>query len=85
MIATATDYKALIETMPSGTVSTLSDDEMRFYALDFDRYVEIPHSELFPFLTPQTVVFFLHKGEEGAVAMAREFRKWVKAQVGKQQ
>ncbi|MDX2041713.1 MAG: Uma2 family endonuclease [Acidobacteriota bacterium] len=58
-------------------------DEMRFYALDFDRYVEITHSELFPFLTPQTVAFFLRKGEEGAVTMSREFRKWVKAQLGK--
>lgn len=60
--------------------------EMRFFILNFDEYVESASSQLFPFLTPQTVLSFLQKGEEmGALAMAREFRKWVKAQKEKQQ
>lgn len=60
-------------------------DEMRFYSLEIDDYVEIPHSRIFQFLDPQTVNSFLRKGEEGAVVMAREFRTWVKSQKEKQQ
>ncbi len=61
-------------------------DKIRFYVLNFDEYVESATSQLFPFLTPQTVFSFLQKGEEaGAMVMAREFRNWVKAQQGKQQ
>ncbi len=60
-------------------------DEMRFYSLDIDGYAEIPRSQIFPFLDPQTVISFLRKGEEGAVVMAREFRIWVKAQKEKHQ
>lgn len=61
-------------------------NEMRFYILNFDEYVESATSQLFPFLTSQTILSFLQKGEEeGAMAMGREFRKWVKAQKEKGQ
>jgi len=56
-------------------------NEVRFYLLNFDEYVETAHSQLFSFLTPQTLISFLRKGEEeGAMVMAREFRKWVKTE-----
>jgi Uma2 family endonuclease len=55
---------------------------MIFYRLVADEYVETEHRELFPFLTPGVVLEFLEKGEaEGRVAMVKEFRKWVGAQV----
>ena len=61
-------------------------DEIRFYILNLDDYVESSSSQLFPFLTPQTVLSFLKKGEEeGATVMGREFRKWVRAQKEKTQ
>jgi Uma2 family endonuclease len=54
--------------------------KLKFHRLAEGDYDEITHSDLFPFLTPEVVLKFLQKGEsEGTVAMAREFRKWVKA------
>jgi Uma2 family endonuclease len=54
--------------------------KMMFYRLDRDDYVEIVHSDLFPFLTPDVVRTFLQKGaDEGTIAMVKAFRKWVKA------
>lgn len=53
---------------------------MIFYRLVGDEYVEIEHSDLFPFLTPGVVLEFLEQGEaEGTVVMVKEFRKWVRA------
>jgi Uma2 family endonuclease len=53
---------------------------MSFYRLAGDEYLEIGHSDLFPFLTPGVVLEFLEKGEaEGTLAMVKEFRKWVSA------
>lgn len=52
-----------------------------FYRLEEDGYVEISHSNLFPFLTPDDVLSFLSIGEaEGAVVMMSEFREWVNTQ-----
>lgn len=57
------------------------EDEIRFYILDFDHYVESPNSRLFPLLPAQSLFSFLKKGEEeGAIAMGREFRKWIRTQ-----
>ncbi len=53
---------------------------MSFHRLDRKKYIEIRHSDLFPFLTPEALLEFLRKGEErGAMVMAREFDGWVKA------
>jgi Uma2 family endonuclease len=55
-------------------------ERMRFYRLVGEDYVEISHSDLFPFLTPDVVLTFLQRGEvEGTVVMVKEFRDWVKA------
>ncbi|MGH9831450.1 MAG: Uma2 family endonuclease [Blastocatellia bacterium] len=54
--------------------------EMYFYRLEEDEYLEISHSDLFPFLTPDDAFSFLSIGEaEGAVVMMNEFREWVSA------
>ncbi|MGH9767373.1 MAG: Uma2 family endonuclease [Blastocatellia bacterium] len=54
--------------------------KMEFYRLIERGYVEIDHSDLFPFLAPDVVLAFLQRGEtEGAIVMVKEFRKWVKA------
>jgi Uma2 family endonuclease len=54
--------------------------ELFFYELDAEDYFEVPHSRLFPFLTPAVLLRFLQMGEaEGAVVMANEFRAWVQA------
>ncbi len=54
--------------------------KMIFYRLFENGYIEIPHSDLFPFLTPDVVLTFLQRGEaEGAIVMVKEFREWVKA------
>lgn len=54
--------------------------QVEFYRLSGDDYVEIPASDLFPFLTPEALPGFLVQGmNEGIVAMRRAFRDWVKA------
>jgi Uma2 family endonuclease len=57
-----------------------SGNRMQFYRLDGDAYVEISHSDLFPFLTPDVLLNHLRQGElSDTVAMANEFRDWVRA------
>ena len=52
--------------------------QMEFYRLVRDEYTKIASSNLFPFLTPDTILKFLRQGEaEGTVVMAKAFRKWV--------
>jgi Uma2 family endonuclease len=54
-------------------------EKMRFYRLAGEDYVEITRSDLFPFLTPETLRTFLQRGEaEGTVVMVNEFSKWVR-------
>jgi len=54
-------------------------EQMNFYRLAGDGYVEIGQSDLFPFLAPEVLLAFLQRGEaEGTVVMANEFRDWVK-------
>ncbi len=56
-----------------------TSDGMRFYRLEDDQYVEIGHSDLFPFLAPDDLFSSLSVGEaEGAVVMMNEFREWVR-------
>lgn len=54
-------------------------DQVHFYRLEADEYIEVDRSDLFPFLSPEAVFSFLSIGEsEGAVGMAIEFREWIK-------
>lgn len=54
-------------------------DRMWFYRLVDEEYQPLEHSDLFPFLTPDVLLAFLHKGMlEGALVMVKEFRIWVK-------
>jgi len=55
-------------------------EAVEFYRLSGDHYVEIPASDLFPFLIPEALPGFPGQGlNEGIVAMRRAFRDWVKA------
>lgn len=55
-------------------------DRMYFYRLTAGVYQEVSHSGLFPFLPPEVLLAFLRKGSlDGALAMVKEFRVWVKA------
>jgi Uma2 family endonuclease len=52
----------------------------RFYRLAENDYLEIPASDLFPFLTPAVMTDFLRLGDsEDINAMRRAFREWVRA------
>jgi Uma2 family endonuclease len=54
--------------------------QVEFYRLEEDRYIPVPTSGLFPFLTPDAVADALeHGGNEGVNAMCTVFRKWVQA------
>ncbi|NOT61909.1 MAG: Uma2 family endonuclease [Acidobacteria bacterium] len=53
---------------------------MHFFRLEVDGYVEIEHSDLFPFLTPEAVQSALQQGAlTDAITMAEQFRNWVQA------
>lgn len=55
-------------------------EEINFYELVGEDYVEVRQSVLFPFLTPTVVLQFLQIGEaEGALGLMTKFRAWVKA------
>ena len=55
-------------------------EEVFFYELVDEDYLEVSHSRLFPFLTPAVLLDFLQRGEaQGVVVMANEFRQWVQA------
>ncbi len=55
-------------------------ERVEFYRLAGDQYEEISTSDLFPFLQPQVLPQFLHRGEtEGINAMRRAFHDWVQA------
>jgi Uma2 family endonuclease len=56
-------------------------EKTKFYRLAGADYVEISHSDLFPFLAPDVLARFLQQGAAaGTVVMVNKFRKWVKAQ-----
>jgi Uma2 family endonuclease len=49
-----------------------------FYRLSDQNYVEIPASDLFPFLTPQVLAGFLDSDYiQDSIDVRRKFRKWV--------
>jgi Uma2 family endonuclease len=51
----------------------------KFYRLTDEEYVEIPASDLFPFLTPAVLTDFLRLGESDDLnQMTRAFREWVR-------
>ncbi len=53
---------------------------MQFFRLEGDAYVEISHSERFPFLTPDVLHNHLRQGELSDITeMAENFRIWVRA------
>jgi Uma2 family endonuclease len=52
---------------------------LHFYRLVEEQYAEIPHSDLFPILTPDALIKFLQKGQsEGGIPMVKAFRTWVR-------
>jgi Uma2 family endonuclease len=52
----------------------------RFYQLVDSDYQEISHSLAFPFLTPDAITEYVHKGlEKGQVPTLLEFADWVRA------
>ena len=52
---------------------------MRFYLLTDGEYKEITSSDLFPFLTPQTLNSFLQPGKlRDIIKMTKAFRQWVR-------
>lgn len=55
-------------------------DEMHFYQLEGEDYVEVTHSLHFPFVTPAVITEFLKLGDaEDIPPMNKAFREWVKA------
>ncbi|MEK7831198.1 MAG: Uma2 family endonuclease [Acidobacteriota bacterium] len=57
-----------------------------FYRLDDGDYIEIDHSDLFPFFAPDDLFSYLGIGEaEGAVEMINELKEWLKTARGKKQ
>ena len=55
-------------------------DEMHFYRLEGEDYVESGHSLHFPFVTPAVITRFLQLGDsEDIPPMNKAFREWVKA------
>ena len=55
-------------------------NHMQFFRLAGDEYVEISHSDLFPFLTPDILLNHLKQGALSDITeMAENFRIWVKA------
>ena len=55
-------------------------DEMQFYQLDGEAYVQVTHSVNFPFVTPAVITEFLRLGDaEDIPPMNKAFREWVKA------
>ena len=55
-------------------------DEMHFYRLEGEDYVELGHSVHFPFVTPSVITQFLRLGDsEDIPPMNKAFREWVKA------
>ena len=57
---------------------------LTFHALDSDgAYQQVPSSRLFPFLKPETLVGFLKaKLTQAENLVVREFRAWVRQQIG---
>ena len=55
-------------------------ENVEFYRLVGDHYVEIADSDLFPFLPAAVLPDFLTLGSQGVNAMRRAFRAWVRAQ-----
>jgi Uma2 family endonuclease len=54
-------------------------DEMHFYRLEGEDYVETRHSVHFPFVTPAVITEFLRLGDaEDIPPMNKAFREWVK-------
>jgi Uma2 family endonuclease len=52
---------------------------LQFFRLVNEDYVEISHSDLFPFLTPDVMVSYLRQGSlTDLVELANNFRTWVK-------
>lgn len=55
-------------------------EEMHFYQLEGEDYLEISHSLHFPFVSPAVITEFLALGEaEDIVTMVKAFREWVNA------
>lgn len=54
-------------------------DEMHFYRLEGEDYVEVTHSVHFPFVTPAVITEFLKLGDDEDIPpMNKAFREWVK-------
>ncbi|MFN0112463.1 MAG: Uma2 family endonuclease, partial [Blastocatellia bacterium] len=57
-----------------------------FYRLENGSYIEIDHSDLFPFFAADDLFSYLSIGEaEGAVEMINELKEWLKTVKGKKQ
>jgi Uma2 family endonuclease len=56
------------------------ENELHFYKLEREDFVEVPASLHFTFVTPSVIERFLTQGiNEGITKMNRAFREWVKA------
>ena len=53
---------------------------MQFFRLVGDEYVELSHSDLFPFLTPDVIVSYLRQAAlTDYLELSDNFRKWIRA------